>query len=308
MTADADFRAGAGCFPIIFQSAPLPRGGIDQAVQSFSSALAKDPNFQRARAWRAYAYVTAGIDGWGWSNFNDARLGSAQDLFSVGLLDAQAAAQGAGTDPRVQYDTLWALAFCHLHSRPTATTDQEMKHRFAKVNFDKALTICRSSAIEDPYFLAETADSLVYLGEVARAEKLINQAIRLARNAGPVPPWFFWVKAWIAYCAGCLDDDIAKFSSAIQSLRKMFKLDSTNNEILPEDFDALVLMAACYREVGEMKLANAAAQQAIQTIQAKKGQPWRWQREVARAPFDPFDGDARELQKSWRNALRELFP
>ncbi len=319
-----DFELACRLFPIKSQAE------IDEAVARLRRFIAKPPArtpkdlVERARAWLGYTLVTAAIDLW---DFRTLGVRSAKDRDKPGDVAAmlhagwKAAKQALDRLPPKSpwlYDVRWALAFAYLYWEPPAGPRQAeqraMKHRHAKVLYHEAVAASVTADDPDLALYAEIADGLAYLGEVRTAQRLINKAIRLADAKGRTPDWFWWVKGWVHFNAAALEEDEgrsdAHYAKAVRAIRRMFRMDRDNpdQEVLPEHFDALVILAVSSLEIGERVDAERYAHAAREIVRDQKKVDWSFAKEMARHPFDPYDEDAQTLERHLRRSIKGLLP
>ena len=160
--------------------------GHEAARRLSEQALELDPGY--SEAYFSLAWVHINCFRWGWC------AGRAQDQ----ALDLafQAARKAIELDPDSSL-AHWALANATMQGG-----DLEQ----ARIAYDRAISLNPNSA----GVLADSAETLVYLGHVDEAVARIRAAIRLNPHH---PDWYLWTLAWAQYFAGAYEDGLGTLAA-----------------------------------------------------------------------------------------------
>ncbi len=303
------FNRGSSMFPIRYQIE------IDLAAFEFRQVDPGSPIYNRARAWLAYAAMTALVDGWAYDNtaawgsfarYRPQRLGKAAQQLAQEALSAEL----ASPKKQFEYDVRWAMAFVYLHRG---------KFGKAKSDLDAALDLKDGDGNSfDAGLLAEAADFYVYLGMPGNDTTLKSYrgAIKAAfaemsRLGRTVPEWFYWVRGWTRFADAALAhaaNDPKGESLALVEARQDLELVVPNPKKLnqPHDYDACAALAAVLQKMGEPARAAEAWEALQDAIWDLRQRTWTPADELKRSPFRVKRPTAGTIQAYWKTALEAV--
>ena len=169
-----------------------------QACRCFELAIELDPGYARAHGWLAFAIVHRVREGW----LPKADLQRAEEL-------AIKAVELAADD----YDTHWALGAVY------AMTD---RLEMAKVEYDLALEINPNDAT----LLADSAETLVFLGQPKDAVKRVHSAMEVDPF---YPDWYRWSLGWALYVAHEYEKSNEVLKSMIHPMTQSWAIMAANH-------------------------------------------------------------------------------